>query len=206
LIDRVRRTIPGVAIRTSMIVGFPGESQRDFEALCDFVKAARFDRLGVFSYSDEDTSASFHLDDKVDARAIYNRKRHLMALQRKISRARNQALIGLEVPVLVEGPSAESELVWQARLSTQAPEIDGVCYISDPGGQPLEAGQIRKMRITEAHDYDLTGELLDSPPAVNAFVQIQWSRLQPATGASAPEGAEAKASQGIPPSDTPAEK
>jgi ribosomal protein S12 methylthiotransferase len=164
LIENIRRTIPGVAIRTSMIVGFPGETDQDFETLCQFVEAARFDRLGVFSYSDEDSSASFHLDQKVDARTIYNRKRRLMSLQRKISRARNRELIGREFPVLIEGPSADSELVWQARLSTQAPEIDGVCYISDPGENPLRAGEIRTMRITEAHDYDLTGELIDREP------------------------------------------
>jgi ribosomal protein S12 methylthiotransferase len=173
LIERIRRTIPGVAIRTSMIVGFPGESESDFETLRDFVKAAQFDRLGVFSYSDEDTSASFHLDGKLEARTIYNRKRHLMAVQRKISRTRNRALIGRELPVLVEGPSNDSELVWQARLSTQAPEIDGVCYISDSGEQPLKPGLIRRMRITEAHDYDLTGELRDSPkPQPSGLVQI----------------------------------
>ena len=164
LLEKVRQTIPGVAIRTSMIVGFPGETDQDFETLCDFVQAAQFDRLGVFSYSDEDTSASFALDAKVEAKTIYNRKRHLMALQRKISRARNRALIGREVSVLIEGPSEDSELVWQARMSTQAPEIDGVCYISDPGEHPLTAGEIRKMRVTEAHDYDLTGELVDTPP------------------------------------------
>ena len=162
LIERIRRTIPGVAIRTSMIVGFPGETDQDFETLCQFVEAAKFDRLGVFSYSDEDTSASFALDAKVDARTIYQRKRRLMALQRKISRASNRALVGKEFPVLVEGPSAESDVVWQARLSTQAPEIDGVCYISDPGESPLNAGEIRTMRITRAHDYDLTGDLVDS--------------------------------------------
>src|SRR5207248_9377448 len=137
-----------------------------------------FERLGVFSYSDEDTSASYHLDAKVDARTIYQRKRRLMSLQRKISRASNRGLVGRELPVLVEGPSADSELVWQARLSTQAPDIDGVCYIADPGEAPLRAGQIRRMRITKAHDYDLTGELVDSPvenlPAITpAFVQIQ---------------------------------
>jgi ribosomal protein S12 methylthiotransferase len=164
LIENIRRTIPGVAIRTSMIVGFPGETDQDFETLCRFVEAARFDRLGVFSYSDEDSSASFHLDQKVDARTIYNRKRRLMSLQRKISRARNRDLIGREFPVLIEGPSPDSELVWQARLATQAPEIDGVCYISDPGENPLRAGEIRRMRITEAHDYDLTGELIDREP------------------------------------------
>ncbi len=161
LIEKIRRTIPGVAIRTSMIVGFPGETDADFQTLCDFVKAARFDRLGVFSYSDEDTSASFHLEQKIDARTIYNRKRRLMAIQRKISRESNRALIGRELGVLVEGPSADSELVWQARLSTQAPEIDGVCYISDPGEQPLRAGEIRKLRLTGAHDYDLVGDIAD---------------------------------------------
>jgi ribosomal protein S12 methylthiotransferase len=161
LIERVRRTIPGVGIRTSMIVGFPGETEEDFETLCRFVEAAKFDRLGVFSYSDEDSSASFALDQKVNARTIYNRKRRLMSLQRKISSARNWELVGREMRVLVEGPSADSELVWQARLSTQAPEIDGVCYISDPGDGPLRAGEFRTMRITKAHDYDLTGELVD---------------------------------------------
>jgi len=162
LLEKIRRTIPGVAIRTSMIVGFPGETAEDFETLCQFVEAARFDRLGVFSYSDEDTSKSYALDQKVNPRTIFNRKRRLMSIQRKISRARNRALMGMEVPVLIEGPSADSELVWQARMSTQAPEIDGVCYISDPGDQPLRSGEFRKMRITEAHDYDLTGELIDS--------------------------------------------
>jgi len=167
LIDRIRRTIPGVALRTSMIAGFPGETEADFETLCEFVKAAQFDRLGVFSYSDEDSSASFALDRKVGAREIYDRKRRLMAIQRKISRARNRALVGREFPVLVEGPSPDSELVWQARLASQAPGIDGVCYISDPGEYPLEAGQIRRMRITKAHDYDLTGELTDVPDDVH---------------------------------------
>ena len=184
LIERIRRTIPDVAIRTSMIAGFPGETDADFQILCDFVKAAQFDRLGVFSYSDEDTSASYSLDEKVSAKTIYDRKRRLMSIQRKISRARNKELIGNEYPVLVEGPSADSELVWQARLSTQAPSIDGVCYISDPGESPLAAGQIRRMRITKAHDYDLTGELTDQPlvsaaSLPQAFVQIQPALLHP---------------------------
>jgi len=117
----------------------------------------------VFSYSDEDTSESFKLDGKVDARTIYNRKRKLMGLQKKISRAQNRTLVGSEFRVLVEGPTEESELVWQARLSTQAPDIDGVCYISDPGEQPLRAGEFRTMRIVKAHDYELTGELIDEP-------------------------------------------
>ena len=159
LLDRIRATIPGVAIRTSMIVGFPGETESDFETLCGFVKAAQFDRLGVFAYSDEETSASFHLDAKVDARTIHNRKRKLMALQRRVSQARNRKMIGQDVDVLVEGPSEETDLLWQARMSTQAPEIDGVCYINDFGHAPPRPGEIRRMRITEAHDYDLVGAL-----------------------------------------------
>jgi len=177
LLERIRATIPGVAIRTSMIVGFPGESAADFETLCDFVKAARFDRLGVFSYSDEDTSASYQLDGKVDARTIYNRKRRLMALQRRISKARNQAMVGSESDVLVEGPSSETDLLWQARLSTQAPEIDGVCLINDFGDNPPRPGEMRRMRITEAHDYDLVGELIDGPSSDYAPIAVSPFRI-----------------------------
>jgi ribosomal protein S12 methylthiotransferase len=164
LLAKIRAAIPGVAIRTSMIVGFPGETEQDFEELCAFVQAARFDRLGVFSYSDEETSASYHLDGKVDGRTIYNRKRRLMALQKKISKQMNKRLVGQEVPVLVEGRSPESDLVWQARMATQAPEIDGVCYIEDFGEVAPRAGQFRRMRITAAHEYDLKGDLVDAPP------------------------------------------
>ena len=164
LLERIRATIPGVAIRTSMIVGFPGETNQEFEELCQFVEAAQFDRLGVFSYSDEETSGSYRLENKVDKRTIYNRKRALMALQRRISRKRNGRLIGHELPVLIEGPSQETELLWEARLPTQAPEIDGVCYINDFGeAGAARPGEMRRLRVTEAHDYDLVGELTDLP-------------------------------------------
>jgi ribosomal protein S12 methylthiotransferase len=169
LIERIRRTIPGIAIRTSFIAGFPGETDADFQALCDFVKAAQFDRLGVFSYSDEDTSGSYALDGKVDGRTINNRKRTLMAIQRRISRARNRQMVGNEVAVLVEGPSADTDLLWQARMSTQAPEIDGVVLINDVEGAPPQAGQMRPLRITETHDYDIIGTLL---PATEGEVRV----------------------------------
>lgn len=176
LIRRIRATIPGVALRTSMIVGFPGETERDFEELCQFVEAAQFDRLGVFSYSDEETSGSFHLDGKVDKKRIYNRKRKLMALQRRISHVRNQRLIGAEMAVLIEGPSKETDLLWEARLATQSPEIDGVCLVNDFGPAPARPGEMRTLRVTEAHDYDLVGGLIDEgerscipPHAVNPF-------------------------------------
>ena len=160
LIERIRRTIPGVAIRTSMIAGFPGETAADFETLCQFVQAAQFDRLGVFSYSDEDASGSFHLDGKVDGRTIYNRKRRLLAIQRTISKARNKRLVGQEVSVLVEGPSKETDLLWEGRMPAQAPEIDGVTLINDYEGAAPRSGEIRRLRITEAHDYDVVGTLL----------------------------------------------
>ena len=163
LLGRIRATIPGVAVRTSMIVGFPGETERDFEELRQFVEAAQFDRLGVFSYSDEETSGSYRLDGKVDKRTIHARKRKLMALQRRISLRRNQQLIGREFPVLLEGPSQETDLLWQARLSTQAPEIDGICYVNDFGPGAGHPGEMRTLRVTEAHDYDLVGELVDAP-------------------------------------------
>ena len=162
LIERIRRTIPGVAIRTSMIVGFPGETEADFETLCQFVQAAQFDRLGVFSYSDEDSSASFHLDGKVDGRTIHNRKRCLMAIQRKVSKARNKRLVGQEVSLLVEGLSKETVLLWEGRMPTQAPEIDGVTLINDYEGAEPRSGEIRRLIVTEAHDYDVVGRLL--PP------------------------------------------
>ncbi len=160
LVERMRRTMPGIAIRTSFIVGFPGETAADFEELCGFVEAARFDNLGVFAYSDEDTSGSYALDGKVDGRAIHNRRRRLMAIQRKIARARNRSLVGTETPVLVEGPSEETGLLWQARMPRQAPEIDGVTLINDFEGTGPRAGEIRRLRITEAHDYDVVGTLL----------------------------------------------
>ena len=133
LIEKIRRTIPGITLRTSFIAGFPGETDQDFEELCQFVQAAQFDRVGVFSYSDEDTSKSYHLDGKVDAATIERRKRKLMSIQRKISKARNRKLIGKEFSVLVEGPSQETDLLWECRMQSQAPEIDGVTYINDFG-------------------------------------------------------------------------
>lgn len=162
LLDKMRKTIPGVTLRTSFIVGFPGETDQDFEELCQFIEAAQFDRVGVFEYSDEDTSKSYQLDGKVDAKSIRARKRKLMSLQKKISRKRNKGLIGQEFMVLVEGPSEETDMLWQARAQSQAPEIDGVCYINDFGEAAPSPGQMRRFRVTEAHDYDLVGELVDT--------------------------------------------
>jgi ribosomal protein S12 methylthiotransferase len=177
LIERMRRTIPGVVIRTSLIAGFPGETAADFAELCAFVEAARFDNLGVFTYSDEDSSASRALDGKVDGRTAYNRKRRLMAIQRRIARARNRGMAGRETSVLVEGLSEETDLLWRGRLAGQAPEIDGAVLINDFEGVPPRAGEIRRLRVTETHDYDLVGTLLeaseDAPAALPTAGLVQ---------------------------------
>ncbi len=165
LLERIRKTIPGVAIRTSFIAGFPGETEQDFGELCDFVRAAQFDRMGVFTYSDEETSQSYHLDGKSSAAVRSQRRRKLMAVQRRISRVRNRRYVGATLPVLIEGRSPETELLWECRLSTQAPEIDGCCYVNDDNGSTLRPGQIRQLRITEAHDYELVGSIADAAPA-----------------------------------------
>jgi ribosomal protein S12 methylthiotransferase len=183
LLERIRRTIPGVAIRTSFIVGFPGETETDFEDLCQFVRAAQFDNLGVFTYSDEDTSGSYQLDGKVDGRTIQNRKRRLMAIQRRISRAHNRSLVGAEVPVLVGGLSPETDLLWESRMPSQAPEIDGVTLINDFEGDEPRPGEIRRLRITETHDYDVIGTLLpgtEPAPRLATAPLIQLGPLVPA--------------------------
>ena len=158
-IERVRRTIPDIAIRTSFIVGFPGETDEDFEELCRFVEAAQFDRVGVFRYSDDETSASYQLDGKVDAATSYNRYRKLMSLARKISRRKNRALVGQRFPILVGGPSQESDLLWEGRMQSQAEEIDGKTYLLDFECEAPQPGDIGVVRITRAADYDLFGAL-----------------------------------------------
>jgi ribosomal protein S12 methylthiotransferase len=160
IIDRIRRGIPGVTLRTTMLVGYPGETGRDFEELKGFCRDMEFDRLGVFCYSDEEGTASFRSRKKVAAVVAENRRRELMQQQAKISRRKNRLLLGKELTVLVEGPSDESELLLQGRLESQAPEIDGVCLINDSlVGQPA-AGEFRTVRIARALEHDLVGTLI----------------------------------------------
>lgn len=160
MLERIRRTIPGVAIRTSFIVGFPGETEADFETLCQFLESAAFDHVGSFRYSDDENSASFALDGKVDRRTIYNRQRRLMALQRKISRRRKRTLVGQRLPLLVAGPSSETDLLWEGRLQSQAEEVDGKTYITRfPEGASPQAGDLGMARITRSTDYDLFCEV-----------------------------------------------
>jgi ribosomal protein S12 methylthiotransferase len=162
MINKARSIVPGIAIRTSFIVGFPGETDAEFEELEAFIKAANIDWLGVFSYSDEEGAAAFDLGDKVPKRTIEARRRRLMRTQLKISAKARAAQIGREVEVLVEGPSEETDLLWQARTLQQAPEIDGHVLINDFGDrETLVPGTFYRAEITEAHDYDVVAKILD---------------------------------------------
>jgi ribosomal protein S12 methylthiotransferase len=160
-LERVRSTVPNVAIRSTFIAGFPGETEADFAVLSDFVRAARLDWMGVFSYSDEEGSGAFTLGDKVPARTIEARRRSLMRLQQSISRKSRAGQVGRRVELLVEGPSEETPLLWEGRTEHHAPEIDGKVYINDFGPfQQLTPGQFYQCEITEAQDYDLVGRIV----------------------------------------------
>jgi ribosomal protein S12 methylthiotransferase len=175
LLERIRTTIPGVSLRTSFIVGFPGETETDFEELCAFVRAANIDWMGVFEYSDVDNAGSYALDEKVDAETITDRRNRLMAIQKKISREKQRAFRGRTATALVEGPSKDNPLVWEARLEGMAPDIDGKLYLTDielPTGEAAESGDAARVEITKTDAYDLIGrvvEILPRPASRNAL-------------------------------------
>jgi ribosomal protein S12 methylthiotransferase len=160
-IEKMRRTIPGVTVRTSFIVGFPGETEKEFEELCAFVGQAQFDWMGTFAYSDQEGATAFSLEKKVSRIEGERRRKHLMEIQRGISRRKKKALRGRELEILLEGPSEESELLLEARAAMHAPEIDGKLYIADvPEAVRPKAGEFYRCYITETHDYDLVGRIL----------------------------------------------
>jgi ribosomal protein S12 methylthiotransferase len=162
-IAKLRAAVPGIALRTSFIAGFPGETEPDFETLCDFVREAKFDWLGVFGYSDEEGSRAFGLEAKVPARTIERRKRELMKIQQRISRQAKEDWVGRELDVLVEGESEETPLLWEGRSEFHAPEIDGKVYINDFGPfEELHAGRFYRCEITEAHDYDVVARVIEA--------------------------------------------
>jgi len=165
-IARMRRTIPDVTLRTSFIVGFPGETEKEFEELCDFVREAQFDWMGAFAYSDQDGAGAFGLDRKISPREIERRRKHLMGIQRQISKKKKKALVGREFDLLLEGSSDESDLLLEGRTAMHAPEIDGKVFVNDfpaedfseeAGPQP---GQFYRCQITDAHDYDLVAKII----------------------------------------------
>jgi ribosomal protein S12 methylthiotransferase len=162
-IEKMRREIPGVTLRTSFVVGFPGETEKEFDELCGFVKEATFDWMGAFGYSDQEGAGAFDLDSdkKLSTREIESRRKSLMSIQKKISRTKKKALIGQEVDLLLEGPSTESDLLLEGRTAMHAPEIDGTVFVNDyPEGDEPKEGEFYRCRITAAHDYDLVAQIL----------------------------------------------
>jgi ribosomal protein S12 methylthiotransferase len=160
-IEKMRRVIPGVTLRTSFIVGFPGETEKEFEELCGFVKEAAFDWMGAFGYSDQEGAGAFDQDKKLSTREIESRRKSLMSIQKKISRAKKKSLIGGEFDLLLEGTSTESDLLLEGRTSMHAPEIDGKVFVNDyPDGDEPKKGEFYRCRITAAHDYDLVAEIV----------------------------------------------
>ena len=160
-IEKARQTIPGLTLRTSFIVGFPGETEKEFEELCEFVRAAEFDWMGTFAYSDQEGAGAYALEDKLSLREIERRRKYLMQIQKQISRRKKKALRGQQFDVLLEGPSEESDLLLEGRTAMHAPEIDGKLYISDVAeGMDPAPGEFYRCEITETHDYDMVARLV----------------------------------------------
>jgi ribosomal protein S12 methylthiotransferase len=158
LLAKLRRRIPGVTLRTSLIAGLPGETEEDFELLKEFVRQQRFERLGCFQYSDEEGTAAFEMTGKIPKQIIERRWREIMAIQRRINREQHRAMVGKRLEVLVEGASEESEDLLVGRHQGQAPEIDGQVYINDGLAYP---GDLVTLEVTDAHDYDLVGRIVE---------------------------------------------
>ncbi|MGE0102479.1 MAG: 30S ribosomal protein S12 methylthiotransferase RimO [Blastocatellales bacterium] len=161
LLERARQFVPEMTLRTTFIVGFPGETDEDFDELMQFVRDVEFDRVGVFTYSDEEGTHGYDLDGKVPARTMKTRRTKLMREQAKISKRRNRALIGRRYRALLEGVSQETDLLLQARLESQAPEVDGHVLINDvPEGFAGQPGDFIEIEIAEAHEYDLVARVV----------------------------------------------
>ena len=159
-IGNIRSEIPEAVIRTQFIVGFPGETEEQFQELLKFVEEMKFDRVGCFKYSPEENTAGGRMTDQIDQATKDRRHDELMALQLKISRKKHAALVGKTMDVLIEGLSEETDLLLQGRNSQQAPEIDGVTYVNDG---TAKVGDIVRVRITQSMDYDLVGEVEANP-------------------------------------------
>jgi len=156
LVAKLRARIDGLVLRTTFIVGHPGETEDEFKELCDFVAESSFDRAGAFTYSIEPGTTSAMLPNRVDPEVAARRQEQLMEIQRQISRARHEAMVGKTIDVLVEGVSDESEYLLEGRWYGQAPGIDGVTYLAD--GE-AKAGDLVRARVTQAADYDLAASL-----------------------------------------------
>ena len=160
-IAKMRRVIPDLTLRTSFIVGFPGETEKEFEELCEFVREAQFDWMGAFGYSDQEGAGAYSHDQKLPQREIERRRKHLMGIQRQISKKKKKALLGRQFDLLLEGESEETELLLEGRTSMHAPEIDGKVFVNDfPEEIDPQPGQFYRCEITETHDYDLVARIV----------------------------------------------
>ncbi len=159
LLVSLRSQVPNLVMRSTVMVGFPGEDESDFEKLLEFAEAIRFERMGVFKYSDEEDTSAFDFDEKVPYQIKRARYDKLMRRQRKIHKAKLKSMVGEVHEAIVEGVSEEHALLVKGRLWSQAPDIDGFTYLSS--SRPLSEGQIVHVRIQDAHEYDLVAEVLD---------------------------------------------
>jgi ribosomal protein S12 methylthiotransferase len=161
LLERIQTRVPGVALRTTFIVGFPGERESDVAELCDFVSAHPFDHVGVFTYSHEEGTSAFGLPDDVPPSDKRRRRTRVMHLQQRLIRRRLRDRIGTRTRVMIDGPSGEHDLVIKARLPTQAPDIDGVVYLTDCDPEGYRGGDLVDVEIVGASDYDLVARPAD---------------------------------------------
>jgi ribosomal protein S12 methylthiotransferase len=159
-IEGIRKRMPDVGLRTSFIVGFPGESENDFNEVFSFMQNVKFDNVGVFLYSDEEGTGAFDLDQKVPRSTATRRRNKLMKEQARISTRRLRGMVGRSVEVLLEGRSEESDLLLQGRMETQAPDIDGRVLINDVGEKQVTPGEFYSVEITESLEYDLVGKII----------------------------------------------
>ena len=157
LVEQLYKEIPGLTLRTSFITGFPGETEAAFEKLVDFVRDVQFDRVGVFTYSNEDGTPAYSMTEQIPLNVAEERRRQLMEVQSVISLKKHQAMVGTIQTVLIDGTSEETPLLLESRMEGQAPEIDGVVYINEGQTTP---GTFEKVRITEAFPYDVVGTII----------------------------------------------
>jgi ribosomal protein S12 methylthiotransferase len=155
LLQRIRDRVPGVALRTTFIVGFPGETDADLEELCGFVGDHAFDHVGVFTYSHEEGTSAFDLPDDVPAKTKEARRNRVMSLQKRLVKARQRARIGERARILIEGPSSDHDLVLRGRLAAQAPDIDASVFLTECDPSAFVAGDFAEVEIVGARDYDL---------------------------------------------------
>ncbi len=180
ILERIRTHVPDLSVRTTFIVGFPGETDADFQELCDFVTQQRFDHVGVFTYFQEEGTPAAELPGQVPDRVKERRQAELLRLQAEISRDRLQRFVGTVQTVLVEGASDESDLLLRGRLEIQAPDVDGQVFVAN--GEHLRAGQFARVRIDQASEYDLAGEPVSEAATGPSAAADRGAGARPAAG------------------------